>query len=123
MPLEIFVAGFVGALAPEVLRLYNLKLNQVTLQPWYFVISGVYALLGGYLATIAPGVDAPWWAFVVGAGLPTVVNTAIKAAGLIAAPAGTTTSPPAAQPREVTRGAAASRGERRGTFWDFVRAL
>jgi len=124
MPTNLFIAGFVGALAPEIVRLYTLKQSNVSFPNWYFVISGVYALLGGYVATIAPGVTSPWWAFAVGAGLPTVVNAAIRAVGIIM---GQAVAPAAkgggAASRRAVPAPSRTALAARGTFWDFVRAL
>ncbi len=125
MDIQVFIAGFVGALAPEIVRLYELRQSPQTFQPWYYAISVVYALLGGYVATLLPGVaDGPlWWAFAVGAGLNAVVSLAAKlgaqlaggGAGRVTPPGG---PPPAASARELGEAAPA-----KGTMGDFWRAL
>jgi len=119
---NIFVAGVIGALAPEVVRLYTLRKSAVEFQPWYFLISAIYAVLGGYVATIAPGVTAPWWAFGVGAGLPTVLNTAIRAAGLVLGKAEPQLRSADKEATPARRGAQQPAGAGSG-FWHFVRAL
>ena len=124
MPLNLFIAGFIGALAPEVLRLYGLKQGEVSFQTWYFLISAIYAVLGGYVATIAPGVTEPWWAFVIGVGLPTVINTAFKAAEVFVTrgrpPTGADEGGREALPTPSGRMMPA---RREGDFWDYVKAL
>ena len=121
MNLSIFFPGFVGALAPEIIRLYNLRQSPQQFQTWYYLISVVYALLGGYVATIAPGVTAPWWAFAVGAGLVSVVQVAMKAASIVSGATGAGQTKGAA-PAGAARGIDVEKLAK-GDFWTFVRGL
>lgn len=131
MNLPIFLAGFVGALAPEIVRLYQLRQEPQTFQPWYYVISLLYAALGGYVATILPGVaDGPlWWAFAVGAGLNAVVSMAARQATAFLPTAGQAAPPKVPRAEPPTRGAAEAGVEpppaevRPGGMADFWRAL
>lgn len=131
--LATFFAGFIGALAPEVVRLYQLRQSPQTFQSWYYAISLVYALLGGFVASIMPGVAGGplWWAFCVGAGLNAVVSIAIRFASTLAGgaspgvpPAPVSPAPGAsgessrAAPTGVTTEAAP-----KGSVGDFWRAL
>ena len=53
---SIFVLGFVGALAPEIVRLYKLRNNPGPFAwSWfYLIISGCFGALGGTIAWILP---------------------------------------------------------------------
>jgi hypothetical protein len=130
---QIFIAGFIGALAPEVVRLYQLRQNPQQFQSYYYIISLVYALLGGYVVTIMPGVSTGplWWAFVVGTGLNAVVSLAAKYATSFMTPGGPAappnvppTMPPGAE-SVTTRDAAPAPAPavQRGTTRDFWQAL
>jgi hypothetical protein len=125
MNVPIFIAGFVGALAPEIVRLYELRRSPQTFQPWYYAVSIVYALLGGYVATLLPGVASSgqlWWAFAVGAGLNAVVSLAAKLGATLAGGRGATSAggpPPAAAARDMNGGSPPAKG----TMGDFWRAL
>ena len=54
----VFALGCVGALAPEVVRLYRLRTRppKKGFSWFYYVISFVYALLGGIVALALPAV-------------------------------------------------------------------
>jgi hypothetical protein len=82
---ELFVAGAVGAIAPEIVRLYEIRMDSnLRFSPFYFLISVAYVILGGYVASIFPGIDKPFWAGCVGAGLVLVVNKMVHIGGLLA---------------------------------------
>jgi len=63
-----FVAGCIGAIAPEILRLYQIRLRRHSLRfsKFYYVISILYILLGAYVASIFPGIQGPFWAMCIG---------------------------------------------------------
>jgi hypothetical protein len=71
----VFALGCIGALSPEVVRLYKLRSR-----PWkkfssyYYVISGVFAALGGVVAVVLPSVTV-WAAFYAGVTWPTLIST------------------------------------------------
>ena len=74
----IFAIGCIGALAPEIIRLYNLRNEQELSWSWFYVIiSFVFMLLGGVIAWILPATSY-WGAFYVGVSTPVVVTTIIK---------------------------------------------
>ncbi len=54
----VFTLGCCGALAPEVVRLYRLRSHPPKggFSPFYYLISVVYALLGGVVALVLPAV-------------------------------------------------------------------
>ncbi len=72
-----FVVGMVGALAPEVVRLYSLRTKGESLTAFYFGISLIFAALGGFIAVILPSTTL-WGAFYAGISAPIVVSTAAK---------------------------------------------
>ena len=83
---EIFVAGCIGAAAPEIIRSYELR-NQrrkIRFSPYYVIVSIAYIGLGGYVASVFPGSDSSFIGLTVGCGLVCVVNTLAKAAGRLA---------------------------------------
>ena len=78
-PLVIFVIGSVGALAPEIVRLYSIR-NAPEKFKWswfYLCISTVFALLGGLVALVLPATTY-WGALYVGISTPVLINTALK---------------------------------------------
>src|SRR4051794_30296499 len=78
--LSAFLFGMAGALAPEVVRLYNIRQSAVGRVPsFYFIISAVFAALGGLVAVILPA-TTPWAAFYAGISMPVLVNTALRQA-------------------------------------------
>jgi len=97
MNLEFFIAGCVGALAPEVIRLYEtqrLRTAGISFSAFYWAISAIYAALAGYVASIFPGLTGPFYAFCVGVGFQLIVNKASTiAVRLVSSMSGT---PPAA---------------------------
>ena len=75
----IFTLGCFGALAPEVLRLYRIR-NKPRPNSWswfYFVISIVFAVLGGVVAIILPATTF-LAAFYAGISTPLIINTVLK---------------------------------------------
>lgn len=74
----IFVIGCIGALAPEMVRLYNLRNNPRFRWSWfYLVISGCFALLGGLIAWILP-TTTYYGAFYAGVATPVIVTTILR---------------------------------------------
>ena len=71
----IFVYGCVGALAPEIIRLYKIRHDKPPIANWifYIIISAIFALLGGLVAVILPTVTA-WGAFYAGVALPVTIS-------------------------------------------------
>lgn len=76
-PLIVFALGMVGALAPEIVRLYSLRTKGESLTAFYFGISLLFAALGGLIAIVLPATTL-WGAFYAGISAPVVVSTAIK---------------------------------------------
>ncbi len=74
----VLLLGFLGALAPEIYRLYKLRarLHHMTFSGSYFVISVLYALMGGVVAVVLPAIN-PYAAFYAGITWPVVVSTAL----------------------------------------------
>src|ERR1035437_6210647 len=54
----VFTLGCFGALAPEMVRLYRLRARppKSGFSSFYYLISGIYALLGGIVALALPAV-------------------------------------------------------------------
>lgn len=80
-PEVVFITGVVGAAAPEILRVYNLR-SSTTGAPfsWVYVLYSVpFLLLGGFLAFIMPATTL-WEAFYIGLSTPIVINTALRQA-------------------------------------------
>ena len=74
----IFGVGIVGALAPEIVRLYSLRSKGgQSFSGFYLVISILFAALGGVVALILPATTL-WAAFYAGISTPVVVTTALK---------------------------------------------
>ena len=74
----IFLLGCVGAIAPEVVRLYNLRTRPEFTWSWYYlVVSALFALLGGVVAWIMPATTY-YGAFYAGVATPLVVSVMLK---------------------------------------------
>jgi hypothetical protein len=76
-----FFLGAVGALAPEIMRLYSIRTQSERFQ-WsffYFGISAVFACLGGILALALPA-TTKWGAIYVGVSTPVLINTILEKA-------------------------------------------
>lgn len=77
-PEIVFGVGIVGALAPEIVRLYSLRSQSGhSFSGFYFIISIIFAALGGFVAFILPATTL-WGAFYTGISTPIVVTTALK---------------------------------------------
>ena len=75
---EIFLIGCVGAIAPEILRLYKLRNSLRFTWSWgYVLISIVFVLLGGFVAYILEPSNN-YAAFYSGVGTPFLINAITK---------------------------------------------
>ena len=74
--LMVFLCGTVGALSPEVVRLYKLRYKPLEFSRSYFFISLAFCLLGGFVALILQSTTL-WGAFYTGLSLPLIVSTSI----------------------------------------------
>ena len=75
----IFLLGMVGALAPEIVRLYAIR-NDPSRFKWswfYLGISAAFAALGGVLALVLPATTY-WGAIYVGVSTPLLVNSIVR---------------------------------------------
>ncbi|MFF4533762.1 hypothetical protein ACFY1P_31390 [Streptomyces sp. NPDC001407] len=79
--------GMLGALAPEIVRLYTIRRNPRRFQwSWYYVLVSIaFAGLGGAMALALPATTA-WAALYVGISTPTVVTTIVRKGKEVAAP-------------------------------------
>ena len=75
----VFALGCAGSLAPEIVRLYQLRRKppKEVFTAWYYVISALMAFLGGGIALVLPAVTT-WAAFYAGVTAPLIVSTAAK---------------------------------------------
>lgn len=80
--LKLFLIGMVGAIAPEIVRLFTIARNGQTFtwSGFYIVISIVFACLGGVIALILPSENVRA-AFYAGISTPVLINTVLKKAG------------------------------------------
>lgn len=71
----IFISGCIGALAPEIIRLYKARSNpKLKFSLNYLVISLLFLLLGGFVAWILP-TSTLWGAFYAGVSLPIIISS------------------------------------------------
>ena len=75
----VYMLGMVGALAPEIIRLYSIRDNPAQFKwSWfYLVISILFACLGGVVALVLPAITY-WGALYAGISTPVLVNSAFK---------------------------------------------
>lgn len=99
----VFMAGAVGAAAPEIVRLYRARNRRFMIRAPNIAISCLFFALGGFIAVILPA-TTPWGAFYVGVSTPVLISR-LAAGGATPEPA-----PPA--PRSTTRGSEAPVPER-----------
>lgn len=78
-PTLIFLLGSVGALAPEIVRLYSIRNNPAQFQwSWfYLIVSILFACLGGVFALVLPATTL-WGSIYVGISTPTLISTALE---------------------------------------------
>jgi hypothetical protein len=109
----IFLVGTVGALAPEIVRLYNLRLGKSEpITRYYLTISIIFAALGGLVAVLLPA-TTPWAAFYAGISTPVLINTALRQ----------TSSRQRSELRGMPPNPQSSTDDPTKKFWRFVRAL
>lgn len=73
-----FLMGCIGALAPEIIRFYNLHLSPTLRWSWgYLLFSLPFVLLGGFMAHILEPTTS-YAAFYTGVSTPFIVTTLIK---------------------------------------------
>ena len=83
---EVFFIGCVGAIAPEILRLYKLRNSLRFTWSWaYVLISIVFVLLGGFVAYILEPSNN-YAAFYSGVGTPFIINAITKETQGVATP-------------------------------------
>ena len=72
---NIFLFGFIGAFAPEIVRLYRLRYSEPKIKcPFYYIIiSFIFFVLGGIMALILSASNF-YNAFYIGASLPTIIS-------------------------------------------------
>lgn len=77
--LSIFLFGCLGALAPEVIRHYNLRTKKAHLSwSWFYVLATLaFTLLGGVIAWILPSTNY-YGAFYAGVAFPNIVNSLVR---------------------------------------------
>jgi len=73
----VFCLGFLGALAPEIYSLYEARWKRVKFSWWYFLVSTVYASLGGATALALPAVTYHG-ALYAGISMPVMIRTYAK---------------------------------------------
>lgn len=72
-----FLLGVIGALAPEIVRLYSIRTKQFKWSWFYLIISVLFACLGGVIAMFLPTVTY-WGAFYAGISTPVFVNKILE---------------------------------------------
>ena len=78
----VFLLGVLGACVPEIARLYGKRwrISGVRFSWCYFIISGLYALVGGVIAVYLPAVNGIA-ALYAGAAWPSIFSTLIHRRG------------------------------------------
>lgn len=76
-----FGLGFVGSLAPEIVRLYTIRADpsKFNWSYFYILVSVLFASLGGIVATVLPATTS-WGALYAGISTPAVINVTVKRA-------------------------------------------
>jgi hypothetical protein len=130
MNTEYFIAGCLGAVAPEVVRLYETSRQRaagVSFSLFYWVISVVYACLAGYVASIFPGLTGPFYAFCVGVGFDLIVNKASTIVARLLSPlaSGLPSEKPVSPPNDgfARRREAPAVVTREGSLYEFLSLL
>ncbi|MEU2618383.1 hypothetical protein ABZ642_09450 [Streptomyces sp. NPDC007157] len=75
----VFLLGMVGALAPEIVRLYEIRNDPERFQwSWFYLtVSLAFSALGGVLALALPATTY-WGALYVGVSTPVLVNSIVR---------------------------------------------
>ncbi|QKK30512.1 hypothetical protein FE844_013420 [Rhizobium indicum] len=78
---QVVILGFVGALAPEIVRLYSIRAapSKFRWSNFYVAVSVLFASLGGLIAWTLPA-TTPWAALYAGISTPAIVTLAAKKA-------------------------------------------
>jgi hypothetical protein len=77
-----FGVGCIGAAAPEVIRLYNLRLKPVFRWSWgYLLFSIPFILLGGFVACLLEP-SSKYAAFYAGVSTPVLISSIAKNSGV-----------------------------------------
>jgi hypothetical protein len=78
-PVVTFLLGMLGALAPEIVRVYAIRHDPSKFRwSWFFlVVSLAFAALGGVLALVLPATTY-WAAVYVGVSTPVLVSSMVK---------------------------------------------
>ncbi|NEQ29858.1 MAG: hypothetical protein F6K04_02455 [Leptolyngbya sp. SIO4C5] len=78
LPFNSFLVGCIGSLAPEIIRLYKLRLNPTLRWSWgYLLFSIPFVLLGGFMAHILEPTTS-YAAFYTGVSTPFIVTALAK---------------------------------------------
>jgi hypothetical protein len=74
-----FLLGMIGALAPEIVRLYAIRTrpSRFRWSPFYLVISFLFACLGGVVALALPATNY-WAALYAGVSTPVLVTAILR---------------------------------------------
>jgi hypothetical protein len=108
-PKLAFIVGVLGAAAPEIMRLYNLRTNpKFQWRASYFLMSLPFFLLGGIVALILPSTTY-YGAFYAGLTAPVTINAVVKKAGELSEAGEVTPPEPKGIRRGVPRGGAPAR--------------
>jgi hypothetical protein len=75
----VYLLGMVGALAPEVVRLYSIRHDPARFRwSWFYLaVSLAFAALGGVIALVLPATTY-WGALYVGVSTPVLVTSMVK---------------------------------------------
>jgi hypothetical protein len=75
----VFALGMVGALAPEIVRLYGIREDpeRFAWSWFYLMVSVAFAALGGLLALVMPATTY-WGALYIGVSTPVLVNSIVR---------------------------------------------
>ena len=78
---EVFLIGMVGAMAPEIVRLYQLRTRPSQFKwSWFYVlVSILFACLGGTIALALPATSY-WGALYAGISTPVLINAVLQKA-------------------------------------------
>ena len=100
---EVFFIGCVGAIAPEILRLYRLRDSLRFNWSWsYILISVFFVLLGGFVSSILEPSNN-YAAFYSGVGTPFIINAITKETQQVTTPQEIPVVTKVSEESEVTR--------------------
>lgn len=83
-PLGIFLFGCAGAVAPELIRLYKLRVraDEISFRPSYFALMLPFMILGGVVAVVLD-TSPIWSAFAAGAAVEYTVSAMASSGALL----------------------------------------